>query len=144
MSNKEDTHPRWTSTPPKEGTYRSIFKWGAPDGFKHPNKRLYAMLKEKLQMSDADFAEKKKEGNEVVTCKIPKKLSDEHIGVFKKIVGDGNVAADDFSRVKYSHGKTMEETMKLRDGIVEDVPDIVVHPRHKDDVQQIVQYSNKH
>ena len=39
-------------------TFRSIFKWGAPDRFKHPNARLFAMLKDKLEMTDADFTER--------------------------------------------------------------------------------------
>jgi alkyldihydroxyacetonephosphate synthase len=143
MSGKEDFFPDWTSTAPREGTYRSIFKWGAPDAFKHPNRRLYAMLKDKLQMSDDDFREKKSEGAEAVSCDIPRGLSKSQIDAIKNIVGPENVAEDDYSRVKHSSGKTMEEAMDLRKGIVGDVADLVAHPRNKEDVAKIVEYCNE-
>jgi len=50
------------------------------------------------------------------------------------------VALDDYARVKYSHGKTTEEILELRRGIIREVADVVVHPRDKHDVQKIVQY----
>jgi len=50
---------------------------------------------------------------------------------------------DDYSRVKFASGKTMEETMELRNGIVREVADLVVHPRDKKDVQKIVKYCNE-
>ena len=45
--------PNWIEEPPKKGSYRSIFKWGAPETYKHPNPRFYALLKEAFQMTDA-------------------------------------------------------------------------------------------
>lgn len=45
MSKEKDCTPHWTYEVPQPGTYRSIFKWGAPDAFKHPNRSLYEMLK---------------------------------------------------------------------------------------------------
>jgi len=143
MGNKTGFNPDWTSVAPKEGTYRSIFKWGAPDKFKHPNRRLYAMVKEKFQMTDADFKEKRDEGNESVRCGVQVKLSNEQIDAFKSIVGAENVATDDYSRVKYASGKTMEEIMQLRKGMAADVADGVVHPRDKEDVKKIVRYCNE-
>ena len=50
--------PDWTETPPQKGTYRSIFKWGAPDEFKHPNTRLFSLMKDKFHITDDDFKEK--------------------------------------------------------------------------------------
>ncbi len=50
-----DFYPNFTEKKPEEKSYRSIFKWGAPDKFKHPNKRLYKMLKETFKLTDADF-----------------------------------------------------------------------------------------
>ncbi len=143
MSNKGGFYPDWTSTAPREGTYRSIFKWGAPDGFKHPNRRLYAMLKEKLEMTDDDFREKKSEGSETVSLDVPVSLSDAQIEALKTIVGAENVAVDDYSRVKYSSGKTMEEAMALRAGLVSDPADVVVHPRDREDVANVVAYCDK-
>jgi len=54
--------PDWTNESPPNGTYRSIFKWGAPDRFKHPNHRLYAMIKKEFQMTDADLKKSKTRG----------------------------------------------------------------------------------
>ena len=76
--------PKWTKTAPGKGTYRSIFKWGAPEGFKHPNRRLYEMIKEKFGMTDEDFKKKTSEGNEKVQCKNKGKLSAEQIGELEK------------------------------------------------------------
>ena len=142
MGKNKGYYPQWTEEPPKMGTYRSIFKWGAPDRFKHPNRRLYEMLKERFQMTDADFQEKRRQGNEPVTLRQPIRLSQEQINTFTHMVGEENVSADDYSRAKYANGKTMEEAMKLRSGITGQVPDLVLHPRNKKDVQKIVKYCN--
>jgi len=132
--------PQWTEAAPAKGTFRSIFKWGAPDQFKHPNKRLYAMLKNVFQLTDDDFKQKQNEGNETVLCKAPVRLDKRHIAWFVNIVGQNNVNTDDYSRVKYASGKTLEEILNLRQGIVSQVPDVVVHPTSKADIAQIVAY----
>ncbi len=141
MRSKEG--PEWVEEAPPEGSYRSILKWGDPNAFKHPNQRLYAMMKQEFQMSDADFKTKLKPGYEPVKCELPISLSDDQISVFKGIVGEENVSTDDYSRVKYANGKTMEELLKLRNGIVGEVADLVIHPRGKEDVQKIVAYCNE-
>ncbi len=46
--------PDWRESPPREGTYRSIFKWGAPDAFKHPSDTWYEMFKQEFGLGDAD------------------------------------------------------------------------------------------
>ncbi len=143
MSAKKGFFPDWVDEVPKKGTYRSIFKWGAPDAFKHPNARLYAMMKERLYITDADFQERQREGNEPVRLNRPIGLSNEQINRFREIAGEENVETDDYSRVKYGSGKTMEEAMLLRENIVVDVPDVVVHPREKRDVQEVVGYCNE-
>lgn len=134
--------PAWTEKPPKKGSYRSIFKWGSPDEFKHPNSAWYTMLKEEFKMTDKDFKKPTFEGNEKVVIKKKIKLTKKKIDQFIDIVGEKNVATDDYSRVKYSHGKTVDEAMDLRNHVVHHVPDIVVHPRNKNDVQKIVEYCN--
>jgi len=135
--------PQWSEIPPKKASFRSIFKWGAPNQFKHPNKRLYAFLKENFQLSDHDFKEKQFEGHEPVVCKDPVKLDQKHIDWFINLVGQNNVNTDDYSRVKYCYGKTLEEALNLRKGRVSNVPDAVVHPTCKDDIASIVTYCNK-
>ncbi|MBF0259952.1 MAG: FAD-binding oxidoreductase [Desulfamplus sp.] len=137
-----DFYPKWNETPPTSGTYRSIFKWGAPDQFKHPNRRLFQMIKETFAMTDADFKNRMKEGNEPVKCAVPVKLSSDQIAVFKNIAGESNVSTDDYQRVRYSNGKTMEEAMLLRNQLVGNVADVVVHPRTIEDIHAIVLYCN--
>ncbi|MBF0099993.1 MAG: FAD-binding oxidoreductase [Desulfobacterales bacterium] len=135
--------PDWTEDSPKKGSYRSIFKWGAPDKYKHPNHRLYAMMKDVFQMTDDDFKVKQKEGNEPVRVNQPIQLKPDQIDVFANIVGHENVQFDDYSRVKFASGKTMEETLALRNQQPGPVADVVVHPRHKKDVQDSVAYCNE-
>jgi len=134
--------PQWSEEAPEKGSFRSIFKWGAPDQFKHPNKRLYAMLKDVFQLTDDDFRERSDEGHEPVVCKNPAQLDQKHIDWFINVVGQNNVNTDDYSRVKYCYGKTLEEALNLRKGIVTNVPDAVVHPTCKDDIVKIVSYCN--
>ena len=42
--------PAWRDSVPVEKSYRSIFKWGAPDIFKHPNQKLYNVFKETFNL----------------------------------------------------------------------------------------------
>lgn len=139
---KQEFLPDWINKPPPEQSFRSVFKWGAPNTFKHPNPRLYAFLKRAFKLTDEDFREKQNTGEMPVECDIPIRLSSEDIGAFENIVGKDNVSFDTYDRVRYSTGKTAEETLKLRKGIVSHATDAVLHPRDKRDVQQIVAYCN--
>jgi alkyldihydroxyacetonephosphate synthase len=143
VSESRGFQPDWRDTVPADGTYRQVFKWGAPDRFKHPNRGFFALLKEELGLADADFRQKSSEGNDTVRVDLPSRLSGDQIGKLKEVVGAENVSEDDFSRVKYSTGKTMEEILKLRQGIVESVADLAVHPRDTEDVRGVVAYCNE-
>jgi alkyldihydroxyacetonephosphate synthase len=142
MGKNRGFSPKWTEGPPKMGTYRAIFKWGAPERFKHPNRRLYETLRNRFRMTDADFRERRRLGDEPVALRQPVRLSHGQINTFTRMLGDENVSADDYSRAKYANGKTMEEAMKLRRGISGEVADLVLHPRNKKDVLEIVKYCN--
>ncbi len=115
MSKTKHFIPDWTEDAPAPGTFRSIFKYGDPHRFKHPS-------------------------DETVVLKRPPALGPEQIEALASIVGRENVALDDYARVKYAYGKTTEEILELRRGIIREVADVVVHPRDKHDVQKIVQY----
>ena len=136
--------PDWLEEPPRQGSYRSLFKWGAPAVFKHPNRRLYRLIKETFDLSDRDFQKRINDGNDPVRYRGKSRLSPKHTAAFIAIVGDKNVETDAYSRVKYSVGKTVEEATKLRNGVIERTADIIVHPRNKFDVQKIVAYCNTH
>jgi len=61
-----------------------------------------------------------------------------------KNVGPENVALDTYSRIKASYGKTQYDVLRLRHKIVENLPDLVIYPRDKKDVVEIVRYCNQH
>jgi len=142
MTADKEFQPKWREKPPKKGSYRSVFKWGAPDEFKHPGKLWYAMLKQEFNLTDADFKKPRLEGDEKVKIDSEIKLSTRQIDKFIEIAGERNVAHDDYSRVKYSHGKTVHEAINLRQNVVHHVPDIVIHPKNKKIVKEIVSYCN--
>jgi alkyldihydroxyacetonephosphate synthase len=142
-ASKKDFQPDWYEEAPKPGSYRSIFKWGDPLGFKHPNDRLYNMMKSIFGLTDKDFKSKQKEGHEPVVAGTKSGLNSEQIESIASIVGNENIQSDDYSRVKFSIGQTAEEAIRLREGIKVPLSDLVVHPRNKDEVRQIVAFCNK-
>ncbi|MFY9114326.1 MAG: FAD-binding oxidoreductase [Dethiobacteria bacterium] len=145
MSRKDRFLPDWIEEAPPEGSYRSIFKWGDPLGFRHPSKGMYRALKEAFGMTDKDFKAPHKTGfNRVDIGKRTVNLERKHIKKFKEIVGDENVKDDDYSRLYYSTGKTIEEAWELRDGIIREICDVTVHPRNKKEVAEIVAYCHDH
>lgn len=142
--------PDWINTPAADDSFRSIFKWGGPGEFKHPGSGFLNIIKDKLALTDADFTEKTGTGqerfdDETVTAAsaATNLLSAEDIAALADIVGPDNITTDAFSRVKYSNGKAMEDILKLRQKIIEDLPQVVVHPRGKEDVQKIVAFCNQ-
>lgn len=139
MSPKK-SRPDWSEQAPAPGTFRSIAKYGDPHQFKHPSDAWVRMMQQEFGMSDADFAVKQNEGHEPVVLNRPSTLEPGQVEALEAIVGGENVALDDYSRVKYSSAKTSEELLELRQGIIREVCDVVVHPRDKDDVQKIVRY----
>ena len=134
--------PDWTEKAPAPGTFRSIFKYGDPHSFKHPSDNWYEMMKREFHLSDADFLKKQEEGHAPVIMNRPTALTPSQIEQLKAVVGPENVALDDYSRVKFAYGKTTEEMLELRQGIIREVADVVVHPRDKHDVRKIVEYCN--
>ncbi len=143
MFRKKLFRPAWTETPPPEKSYRSIFKLGGPDEFKHPSDAWYEMIKEEFGLTDADFQKKEKEGNEPVVMDKKSGLSDEQISKFYEIAGKENISTDNYIRAKFSHGQMLGEVLDLRDKKIKNVSDIVVHPRDKKDVKEIVEYCNE-
>jgi len=138
MSRDKSFTPEWIDTPPPEKTYRSIFKWGAPDRVKHPSHGFYRAVKESLGLSDDDFARKTSTGEEKISQEIAPAMAAEDLAALAEIVGEKNVSTDTFSRLKFSSGKAMEDLLKLREHVIENIADVVVHPRDREDVKKIV------
>ncbi|MGF7059626.1 FAD-binding oxidoreductase [Brassicibacter mesophilus] len=135
--------PMWHKEAPPEGSYRSIFKWGDPKEYKIPNERLYNMMKKIFKVTDDDFKAPRNLGLDRVNYDKEIKLTKEQIQMFKNIVGEENVKTDDYTRLQVAYGKTMYDLMRLRKGIIENIPDVVLYPRNKEDIEKIVNYCNQ-
>ena len=79
--------PVWRETPPAEKSFRSIFKWGAPAEYKHPNKKLFKEIKEQFHLTDDDFRSLKNTGDDTVSLKKKSSIKTKHIEAFEKICG---------------------------------------------------------
>ncbi len=144
MANKNEFTPDWFEgeLPPK--SFRSILKWGDPKEFKHPNRKLYALMKKTFHLDDAWFGQKRNLGLEPVPEDIPRKLANEHVQALSAIVGQENAHVDSYNRMKVAYGKTMIDLMRLRYGITENAPDLVLWPRNRMDLRAIVDYCEKY
>jgi alkyldihydroxyacetonephosphate synthase len=142
MSTKAPFLPDWINEAPENRSFRSIFKYGDPVGFKHPSRLFFEEIKQSLGMSDSDFEKPLSTGNEIVEIDVPCKLSADQINLFIGVSGKENVSADVYERLKYSAGKTVEEALKLRAGQFDKITDLVIHPRSKQEIVEIVKLCN--
>ncbi len=133
--------PDWREDVPGPDTYRSIFKY-KPDEFKHPSPAWYQMFKTEFGLTDDDFKKRQPGGDEKVSISHKINLSDDQLNAFRSMVGAENVATDDYSRVKYGTGKSLDEDLDMRRNVVRKAPDAVIHPRDKEDVKKVVEYCN--
>jgi alkyldihydroxyacetonephosphate synthase len=133
-----DLTPQWLETAPKENSFRSILKWGDKQAFKNPSKGFLTVIKQELNLADEDFATMENTGNQIVKECMPVNLSGVNLAGLEKIVGKENMSLATYDRLKYAKGKAMEDILSLRQGRMENICDLVVHPRHKEDVEAIV------
>lgn len=134
--------PDWREDVPGERSYRSILKYD-PRAFKHPSPAWYEMFKREFGMTDDDFRARQPGGDEPVVLTRPCGLGASQVQAVADIVGAENVSSADYDRVRYGHGKSVDENLALRRGVVEHAPDLVVHPRDKADVARIVAYCHE-
>jgi alkyldihydroxyacetonephosphate synthase len=134
--------PDWQNKSPKKESFRSIMKWGDPDEFKNPSPGFLNVIKEGLSLSDSNFKEMQKPGEERVKDTWEPLISKSDISLFEDIVGQENLFVDTYERLKYSTGKSMEDILKLRENRVDKISDIVLHPRDKVDVKKIIALCN--
>ena len=139
-NNHNNFTPPWAQDPPPARSFRSLFKWGGMDQFKHPNRGLYRLMKETFRMTDADFQHPRHTGLEVVDIDVPIKLSNQQVSALTDIVGSENVHQDAYYRLKASYGKGMIDAIRLRHKTIENLPDLVLTPRDRQDVQSVVAY----
>lgn len=144
MTSKDSFTPDWFEGSLPERSYRAAFKWGAPEAYKHPNPRLYALMKETFDLDDEYFRKPQQLGLEEVKVEVPVSLQPEHIAFFRGLLGEENVSDDEYDRLRVSYGKTMLDALRLRNHQVENLPDLVLHPRHGQDVEEIVRYCHQY
>jgi len=130
--------PDWLVTPPPEKSFRSVFKWGSGDKFKNPSHGFFDVIKFELGLSDSDFKQPVNIGEKIVKDKLRRGISSKDLVLFENIVGKENISADTFERLKYSTGKAMEDILELREEKIENISDIILHPRNREDIQNIL------
>ncbi len=130
--------PDWYTEVAPKNSYRSIFKWGDPKEYKYPKEALYKTLKGIFKLTDDDFKQRLDLGLDEVNFDIKCNLSAEVIRKLKDIVGEKNVSTDNYARLSVAYGKTMYDVMRLRNKIVENIPDVVIYPENKEQIEKIV------
>ncbi|HPD80918.1 MAG TPA: FAD-binding oxidoreductase [Spirochaetia bacterium] len=136
----KEKHTPWFEGSFDEKSYRSIFKWGDPTVYKHPNEKLYNLMKKTFNLNDEWFSAPQHLGLEIVEDSFPSKLPAEHIAYFESKLGKENVHCDTFNRLRVAYGKTMIDLLRLREKIIENIPDVVLWPRNRADLRTIINY----
>ncbi|MCL2106964.1 MAG: FAD-binding oxidoreductase [Oscillospiraceae bacterium] len=137
--------PNWFQGKIPLNSYRSVFKWGAPEQIKAPKEKMLHDVMNRFGIDDSIFREYQQDlGLDEVKFDIPVQLAPEHIAALKAIVGDAFVRTDDYARFSVAYGKTMYDILRARNKIVENVPDAVVYPDTREQVEAIVAYVSEH
>ncbi|MCJ7532552.1 MAG: FAD-binding oxidoreductase [Anaerolineales bacterium] len=134
--------PSWYEETAPQGSYRSIFKWGNLNVFKHPNRGLYELVKHTFNMTDEDFRQPRQIGLERVEFEAPVRLKTSQVNKLCEIVGNENVRMDSYSRLRAAYGEGTIDSIRLRNHVIENFPDIVLCPRDSVDIEKIVTYCN--
>lgn len=130
----------WYEGPLPPRSFRSLFKWGAPDQYKHPNRHLVRLLQNTFGISAADLAAPLDLGLDPLPADLPPtRLSPGQIAELTALVGGPeNVRLDPYDRLRASYGKTMYDLIRLRRRVVENLPDAVLCPRDRADVAAVL------
>lgn len=140
MSNSKQFQPPWLEQVASPRSYRSLYKWGEPAGFKHPNRGMYQMLKEIFNLSDDDFQTPINTGLDDFSEVIPSQMDASHIDRFTEIVGEENLSTDTYRRTRTSYGAGMIDALRIRHRIFENLPDVVLAPRNDHEIAEILAY----
>ncbi|HPU14003.1 MAG TPA: FAD-binding oxidoreductase [Aeromicrobium sp.] len=138
----EQFEPKWRSTPPAEGTYREVLMFD-PKSTSHPSAGWVKMFLEEFEIKPEDFRPDFPDGDQPISVQQRPALAETHRAALAAIVGVENAVDDDVSRVRYGLGKSLDEDIDLRRGHTPLLPDLVIHPRHKQDVAEVVAYCHE-
>ncbi|MFN8640452.1 MAG: hypothetical protein U0802_01855 [Candidatus Binatia bacterium] len=120
--------PDWREDVPAARSYRSILTYDSRPGA-HPSRAWVEMFKRELGMSDDDFRTRQAGGDAPVALARPCALASAQLDALAAIVGADNVSTDDYDRARFGHGKSVDENLALRRGMVTHAPDCVVRTR---------------
>jgi len=144
MAKKEKFVPAWYEDPAPAGSWRSIFKWGDPAAYKHPNSGLTRLVMDRFGLSEETLSKPGDFGIDQVPDYMPVTLPAEHLEFLKQTCGVENLKTDTYMRIKRSYGQGMIDALRLRRKIVENIADVVVAPRSQAEIEAIVAYANDH
>ena len=97
--------PDWYEGPVPERSFRSIFRWGAPDQYKHPNAGLVSLVKELLEVPAEQLVKPSSLGLDPVSGDPPIRLTLEQVEKLIAIVGEENAQSDVYPRLRASYGQ---------------------------------------
>lgn len=135
--------PPWYEEVVPAGTYRSLFKWGDPAEYKHPNSGLVKLMLDTFNMSCTDFLVPEDLALEPVEVEVPIHLAKKHLDKFTELCGAENLRTDTYTRIKKSYGGGMIDALRLRHHIVENIADVVVAPRNQNEIEALVAYCDR-
>lgn len=133
--------PKWYDGEVPKNSYRSIFKWGDPAEIKPPRESLYALMKERFDLTDDTFKGYREDlGLDEVKFDLPIRLTEKQLAHLREILGEDFVRTDDYARLSVAYGKTMFDLLRMRNKIVENLPDAVLYPDTKEQIEQVVAF----
>ena len=124
-------------------TYRDIFKWGDKRE-ENLDKGMLKLLVDKFRLSAADMEKINLFGIEEINLDDKISIQESVILQFKNICGDANVFSTKEERATHAYGKHFLELLKLRLGIIDNPPDLVIYPNNSEEILRIVQICNNH
>jgi alkyldihydroxyacetonephosphate synthase len=131
--------PDWYRGKIPAGSYRSIFKWGTRETIRSPRRSFYEVIKRYFGLSDNDLKKYPENlGLEAVKFERPAGLSPAQLNRFREIAGKDFVRTDDYARLSAAYGKSVYDIMRMRNKTIENIPDAVIYPDSKDQIEAIV------
>ena len=102
---------------------RSLFRWGSPGVYKHPNPRLVKLMMDKFQLGPRDLQEPENPGLETFSQEIATGLSTQQQDALTSLLGPEQVSLATYDRIKAGYGKTMLDLFRIRSGKLENIPE---------------------
>jgi alkyldihydroxyacetonephosphate synthase len=131
--------PDWYHGKIPADSYRSIFKWGSREKIRAPRGSFYELIKQYFGLSDDDLKKYPENlGLDTVKFERPAGLTWAQLNYFREIAGKDFVRTDDYARLSVAYGKNVYDLMRMRSKTIENIPDAVIYPDSKDQIEAIV------